>query len=91
MLNFKQYLKESFTAPNLPSITRRGRITLLEINRNPIHIVLDEGTELFLTWDQFKKIKPPPQLNDSLEVKFQRLLNDFSNNSSKIVEIKVIN
>lgn len=57
----------------IPLITRTGRVKFIERNRNPIFILLSDGTKLYLSWDQFKRIHgPEPEVGKMLSVTFQR-------------------
>lgn len=72
----------------LPNTTKTAKIQLIEKNKNPIVILLSDGTKLYLTWDEFKRIPGPvPTVGKSLTVVFQRLPNDNSKEPSQINSI----
>lgn len=57
----------------IPSETRSGRITILRKNKDPIFIELSDGTKLYFTYDEFKRIKPrEPALGRVMNIAFQR-------------------
>jgi len=72
----------------LPSVTKKGQIRLIERNKNPIFILLSDGTQLYLSWDEFKRIRgQEPTVGKNLTVVFQRNMNDRSKSPSKINSI----
>lgn len=72
----------------LPSVTVTSEIRSIEKNKNPISILLADGTQLFLSWDEFKRISgPTPETGKKLTVIFQRLPGDRSNSPSQINSI----
>ena len=72
----------------LPSVTKSSRIRLIERNKNPISIVLEDGTHLFLTWSEYKRIVgAEPQVGRKITVVFQRNEQDRSKSPSKINSI----
>ncbi len=73
----------------LPSVVKHGQITHLIKNKNPIYIRLSDGTQLFQTWDEFKRIKGFPEVGRTMTITFQRNQNDFSNSASQVQSITV--
>lgn len=76
--------------PNLglPTIKRSSKIIMIEKNKNPISIFLSDGTKMFLTFDEFKRISgQTPEIGKNLTVIFQRHEKDKSENNSKIQSI----
>lgn len=72
----------------LPSVTRTSQIKLLERNKNPIFMLLADGTKLYLSWDEFRRVKgQTPEVGKSLTVVFQRRDDDRSGTPSKINSI----
>jgi hypothetical protein len=72
----------------LPAVTKKGQIRLIEKNKNPIFILLSDGTQLYLSWDEFKRIHgQTPEVGKHLTVVFQRHLADQSKTPSKINSI----
>jgi len=69
----------------LPSVKKTAEIRILERNKNPIFIMLSDGTKLYLTWNEFKRISgPKPEVGRKLTVIFQRNPDDKSDTPSKI-------
>lgn len=90
MLNFKEFLKldEHLAMKVLPSTTKKSEIKLIERNKNPIFILLADGTKLYLSWDEFKRIHgSEPEIGKTLTVSFQRLEHDRTSSTSKINSI----
>lgn len=72
----------------LPNVVKTSQIKILERNKNPIFLMLADGTKLFLTWDEFKRIPgPEPTVGKTLTVVFQRNPDDKSETPSKINSI----
>ena len=74
----------------LPEIHRSSKIVYMKTKSNPIHIRLEDGTDVFLTYDEFKRISGNPAKGKTMEIVFQRSQEDKSNNFSKINSIKII-
>ena len=73
----------------LPQMTRSGRIRLIDKNKNPIFILLSDGTKLYLTWDQFKRIDgDEPAIGKLMQVTFQRHTNSGEDENSKITQCR---
>jgi hypothetical protein len=68
----------------LPSLTKVGKIALLIKDKNPIMMQMEDGTQLFFTWDQFRRIKGSPGLGKTATVVFQRNPTDRSKMPSKV-------
>ena len=78
------------TFPNkIPFVKRTSRISFIERNKNPINIRLSDGTQLYLTYDEYKRIKEEPEIGKTMTVIFQRKENDRSQAGSKIERIEV--
>jgi hypothetical protein len=73
----------------VPTITRQGRIKFIEMNKNPILILLTDGTRLHLTWDEYKRIGKEPQVGKTMVVVFQRFPGDASESLSQIQSIEI--
>jgi hypothetical protein len=69
----------------IPNITKTGKIEILIKNKNPIFIQLSDGSKLFFTLDEFKRIKGEPKIGKMMTVEFQRHLDDLSDIPSKII------
>ena len=69
----------------LPTVTRSSRIIQVERHKNPIFVMLQDGTKLYFTYDEFKRIKgSEPKVGKTLQVVFQRSPDDSSGNHSQI-------
>ena len=77
-MNFKNFL-------NLPEVEKQEIIKSIEDKKNPIKIKMSGGTEMYLSYDEFKRIKP--KIGEKLKVFFQRDPKDKSKNLSKIFNI----
>jgi hypothetical protein len=75
---------------DLPEIEKSSIIQMIMDKINPIYIGLSDGSKLFFTVDEFKKIIGTPAVGKTLMWKLQRLPNDVSNNPSKITMCKVM-
>lgn len=83
----------SFRLPDLdlglPTVERKARITHIILKRNPICVVLSDGTVLYFTYDEFKRIKGKPEVGSTLQVKMTRLAGDGSGFPSKVQSCEV--
>ena len=68
----------------IPSAERQGRITVLELKRNPIYVRLSDGTEAHFTYDEYKRINGKPELGKVMKISFQRHPDDQMRQYSKI-------
>ena len=97
-MNFKDYFNETTHTHSktpvldamLPSVKKTGKIQILMKNKNPILIQLSDGTKLFLTWDEFRRIKGNVEVGKTMTVLFQRHTHDNSVNPSQIQSISVL-
>ncbi len=94
MLNFKEFLEKideqttSLATAILPSVSKASQIRMIERNKNPIYILLADGTQLYLSWDEFKRIRgKEPEPGRKLTVVFQRNEGDRSKSPSQINNI----
>lgn len=73
----------------IPNVSRRSRIRSVEKNRNPIRVSLMDGTVIYLTLDEFRRIDSRTRLEPDREitVTFQRRDDDGSPDPSKIVSV----
>lgn len=91
-MKFKEFLtyRESLDIPQLgglpdiglPTVKKSGRIEVLDRSKNPIFVQLSDGTKLYLTRDEYDRIKPEKGKN--MVVVMQRRLDDTSPNASQI-------
>lgn len=74
---------------NIPTVTRNSKIRYIEKNKNPIKIMLLDGTKLFLTFDEFNRINSYKKLDvgQEINVTFQRQIGDKSLEPSKIIKV----
>jgi len=68
----------------LPAVTKVGKIAILIKDKNPIMMQLEDGTQLFFSYDQFKRITGSPALGRTATVVFQRNITDRSKMPSQI-------
>jgi len=68
----------------LPTVDKKGKITILIKRKNPIFVQLDDGTKLFFTYDEFKRINGDPVVGKTMAVKLLRLPGDTNESPSKI-------
>ena len=75
---------------DLPTVERKGKIQIFMDKKNPIYVQLSDGTKLYFTYDQYKRIKGKPEKGKTMIVRMQRLQNDKSNLPSQISSCEVI-
>jgi hypothetical protein len=73
----------------LPATTKVGKIALMIKDKNPIMMQLDDGTQLFFSYDQFRRITGSPALGRTMTVVFQRDYTDRSKAPSQIASCSV--
>lgn len=73
----------------LPAITKVGKIAMLIKDKNPIMLQMDDGTQLYFSLDQFRRITGSPALGRTISVVFQRDYTDRSKMPSKIASCQV--
>lgn len=73
----------------LPSVSKSGRIDVMLKNKNPIYVQLSDGTKLFFSLDEFRRIKGNPEVGRTMTVVFQRKPGDYSNLPAKIDDVQV--
>jgi len=74
---------------DLPLIKKESKIDIIVDKKNPIYIQLADGTKLYFTLDEFRRINGKPEVGKNLLVTMQRLHNDSSNIPSKIISCAV--
>lgn len=72
----------------LPNVTKTGIIKFIDKNKNPIFIFLSDGTKLYLSLDEFNRVKSKPEVGKTIVAVFQRAENDVSDNTSQIASLK---
>ena len=89
-----QTFKEFFdlTAPTglLPLVFKKSIIKVIEKKKNPIFVQLEDGTKLYFTWDEFKRIEGTPEHGKKMLVIMQRREDDNSPTMSQIQKCKII-
>lgn len=73
----------------VPTVTKSAQIKFIERNRNPIFILLSDGTRLYLTWDEFRRVKGDPEVGKTMTVVFQRFPGDTTESTSQIASVQV--
>ena len=71
----------------VPEVSKQGRVKHIIFKKNPISIQLEDGTKLFLTYDQYKRIQgdlPIVPKHTEISVTFQRIPFDRTLNTSQI-------
>jgi hypothetical protein len=86
VINFRKFLED---LPLVPTVTKKGIIRTLDRNKNPIFVQLSDGTQLYFTWDEFKRINGKPEMGKHMTVTMQRHPMDFGSNPSQIQKITV--
>lgn len=74
---------------SIPSVTRKSKIRFVEKNRNPIIVQLMDGTCLYMTADEFRRIDARTKLDVDREITvvFQRRGDDRGQEPSQVVSI----
>jgi uncharacterized OB-fold protein len=73
----------------LPSTERTSPIAMIEKGKNPIFIALEDGTKLYLTYDEYRRLKTEPKVGMKMHVVFRRIPNDVSLVTSKVDSIEL--
>jgi hypothetical protein len=68
----------------IPNTVRRSEVMYIQKNKNPIFVLLKDGTKLYFTWDEYIRIGKP-DIGNILNVTFS---NDFGE-QSKIIKIEI--
>jgi len=75
---------------DLPVMKKQAKIDLVLDKKNPIYVQLQDGSKLFFTHDQFRKIKGKPERGKTMIFVMQRLQNDSSKSPSQISQCEVV-
>lgn len=75
---------------DLPTIEKRAKIEAILDKKNPIYVQLDDGSKLFFSFDEFKKIKGKPERGKTMVITMQRLPHDKSDSPSQITKCSVL-
>jgi|688.fasta_scaffold00185_99 hypothetical protein len=85
---------KSFVLPkidlDLPVINKKSKIHMIIRKKNPIYIQLIDGTKLFFTHDEFRRIHGNPEIGKIMAVKMLRLPTDNSFAPSQIKSCHII-
>jgi len=73
----------------LPSIEKTSKISILNDRINPIYVQLKDGSKLFFTYDEFKRIQGTPLIGKTMHLTMQRLGGDTSDYPSKITSCRI--
>jgi hypothetical protein len=73
----------------IPSVTTNSYIKKIELNKNPILILMNDNTKIYLSLDQFNRINPKPEEGKRISITFQRSSMEPNENLSKINQIKI--
>jgi len=75
---------------DLPTIEKRAKIDVIMDKKNPIYIQLSDGSKLFFSIDEFRRIEGKPKQGKTLIVTMQRLPHDNSKLPSQITKCRVV-
>jgi hypothetical protein len=70
----------------LPAITKTAKIKEINYKKNPIYIYLSDGSKLFFTLDEFRRLQSKPEVGKNIAVTMQRLASDKSDTPSQITK-----
>ena len=73
----------------IPLVKKSGRIDVLITKKNPIYVQLSDGTKLFFSPDEYRRIRGKPGLGKTMTATFQRRTNDGSKQPSQIISCEV--
>lgn len=75
---------------DLPVVKKQAKIDLVLDKKNPIYVQLQDGSKLFFTHNEFRRIKGKPERGKTMIFTMQRLSNDSSESPSQISHCEVI-
>lgn len=75
---------------DLPVIEKKAKIEMVLDKKNPIYVQLSDGSKMFFTWDEFKRIDGKPERGKTMVVTMQRLPEDRSELPSQIMKCRVV-
>jgi len=73
----------------LPTMTKTARIDHVMDKKNPIFIGLSDGTKLYMTYDEFRRIEGKPERGKNMLVVMQRHGKDATDYPSVITKCVV--
>lgn len=62
----------------LPTVQKTARIEHIMDKKNPIYISLSDGTKLYFTFDEFRRIEGKPVRGKNMTIIMQRRLDDHT-------------
>lgn len=74
----------------IPTVEKRAKIDLIMDKKNPIYVQLSDGSKLFFSIDEFRRIEGKPKQGKTLIVTMQRLSHDNSDSPSQITKCRVV-
>lgn len=75
---------------DLPTIEKHAKIDVIMDKKNPIYVQLSDGSKLFFSIDEFKRIEGKPERGKTLIVTMQRMSHDNSELPSQITKCRVV-
>lgn len=75
---------------DLPTVEKTSKIEMILDKKNPILVQLCDGTKLFFTLDEFRRIEGKPEKGKIMVVSMQRCPRDKSDTPSQIKKCKII-
>ena len=91
--NYFPWVK-NFKLPNLnldlPCIKKEAKIQILQYKKTPIFMQLSDGSKLFFTLDEFKRIHGNPEVGKTIRYEMIRLQNDNTTIPSMIRSCVII-
>ena len=85
--NHFNWVKE-FQMPNmeldLPCVKKTAKIQILQYKKTPIFMQLSDGSQLFFTLDEFRRIKGKPEVGKTVNYEMLRLADDKSSAPSML-------
>lgn len=74
---------------DLPTVEKKAKIDVILDKKNPIFMQLSDGSKLFFTIDQFKRINGKPERGKTMTLQLLRLSTDKSTDPSQIMSCQV--
>lgn len=75
---------------DLPCIKKEAKIQILQYKKTPIFMHLSDGSKLFFTLDEFKRIHGNPEVGKTIRYEMIRLQNDNTLLPSMIKSCEII-
>ena len=75
---------------DLPTVEKKAKIYMVIQKKNPIFVQLADGTRLYFSHDEFRRLNQEPQVGKMMVVKMLRLPHDGSLMPSQIKSCQVI-